>query len=31
MKVDDIKKVAVVGAGTMGSQIAEILARVGGY
>ena len=31
MKVEDIKKVAVIGAGTMGSQIAEILARVGGY
>ncbi len=31
MKVEDIKKVAVIGAGTMGSQIAEILARLGSY
>jgi len=31
MNIEEIKKMAVVGAGTMGSQIAEILSRVGGY
>jgi 3-hydroxybutyryl-CoA dehydrogenase len=31
MRVENIRKVAVVGAGLMGSQIAEILSRVGGF
>lgn len=31
MKIEEVKKTAVIGAGTMGSQIAEILSRVGGY
>lgn len=31
MKLEEVKKTAVVGAGLMGSQIAEILSRVGGY
>ena len=31
MNIGEIKKMAVVGAGNMGSQIAEILSRVGGY
>ena len=31
MKLDDIKTIAVMGGGTMGSQIAELLANVGGY
>lgn len=31
LKVGDIKNVAVIGAGLMGSQIAELMARVGGY
>lgn len=31
LKVEDIKKVAVIGAGLMGSQIAEFLSRVGKY
>jgi len=31
LKVEDIKKVAVIGAGLMGSQIAEALARLGKY
>jgi len=31
MKVEDIKKVAVIGAGTMGSQIVEVFSRVAGY
>ena len=31
MKIEEIKKMAVIGAGTMGSQIAEILSRIGGY
>lgn len=31
MNIEEIKKMVVVGAGTMGSQIAEILSRVGGY
>ncbi len=31
MKLEDVKKVAVVGAGIMGSQITEILARLGEY
>lgn len=31
MRVEDIKKVAVIGAGTMGSQIVEVFSRVAGY
>lgn len=31
MKLEELKRVAVVGAGVMGSQIAEILSRLGGY
>ena len=31
MKIEEVKKVAVIGAGIMGSQIAEILSRLGGY
>ncbi len=31
MKLEEVKRTAVVGAGLMGSQIAEILSRVGGY
>ena len=31
MKLEEIKRTAVVGVGLMGSQIAEILARLGGY
>lgn len=31
MKFEDIRKTAVIGAGIMGSQIAEILSRVGAY
>ncbi len=31
MKIDDIKRIAVIGAGSMGGQIAEIFSRVGGY
>lgn len=31
MKIEDIKRTAVIGAGLMGSQIAEILSRLGGY
>ena len=31
MKIEEVKKIAVVGAGSMGSQIAEILSCVGGY
>lgn len=31
MDITQIKKIAVVGAGLMGNQIAELLARVGGY
>ncbi|MFH1032232.1 MAG: 3-hydroxyacyl-CoA dehydrogenase family protein [Chloroflexota bacterium] len=31
MKLEDIKKVAVIGAGNMGSGIAEVLSRLGGY
>ena len=31
VKLEDIKQVAVVGAGNMGSQIAELFALVGGY
>jgi 3-hydroxybutyryl-CoA dehydrogenase len=31
MKIEDIKKTTVIGAGTMGAQIAEVLSRMGGY
>lgn len=31
MELQDIKNVAVMGGGTMGSQIAELLSNVGGY
>jgi 3-hydroxybutyryl-CoA dehydrogenase len=31
LKVDEIKKVVVIGAGLMGSQIAEVMARVGQF
>ena len=31
MKLKDIKTIAVIGGGTMGSQIAELLSKVGGY
>lgn len=31
MKLEDIKKTAVIGSGAMGAQIAEIFSRVGGY
>jgi 3-hydroxybutyryl-CoA dehydrogenase len=31
MKIEEIKKIAVVGAGVMGSQISGILSRLGGY
>jgi len=31
MNIEDVKKVAVIGAGMMGNQIAEVLSRVGRY
>jgi 3-hydroxybutyryl-CoA dehydrogenase len=31
MKIGEMKKTAVIGAGTMGAQIAEVLSRMGGY
>ncbi|MFC2060385.1 3-hydroxyacyl-CoA dehydrogenase family protein [Chloroflexota bacterium] len=31
MKLEEVKKTTVIGAGMMGSQIAEILSRIGGY
>jgi len=31
MKIGEIKKTTVIGAGTMGAQIAEVLSRMGGY
>jgi 3-hydroxybutyryl-CoA dehydrogenase len=31
MKIENAKKVAVIGAGMMGAQIAEVLSRMGGY
>ena len=31
MGLEDIKQVAVIGAGNMGAGIAEVLSRVGGY
>ena len=31
MKLDDIKKIAVIGAGAMGGQIAELFSRIGQY
>ena len=31
MKIEDIKQIAVIGAGAMGAQIAQLLSQVGGY
>ena len=31
MKLEDIKKTAVIGSGAMGAQIAEVFSRIGGY
>ncbi len=31
MKIGEMKKTTVIGAGTMGAQIAEVLSRMGGY
>jgi len=31
LKLKDIKTIAVIGGGTMGSQVAELLSKVGGY
>ena len=31
MKIGEIKKTTVIGAGSMGAQIAEVLSRMGGY
>ena len=31
MKFDDIKKIAIIGSGAMGSQMAGVFSRVGGY
>jgi 3-hydroxybutyryl-CoA dehydrogenase len=31
MKIGEIKKATVIGAGSMGAQIAEVLSRMGGY
>ena len=31
MKIGDIRKTTVIGAGIMGAQIAEVLSRMGGY
>lgn len=31
MKIGEIKKTTIIGAGTMGAQIAEVLSRMGGY
>ena len=31
MKASEMKKTTVIGAGTMGAQIAEVLSRIGGY
>lgn len=31
MKLEDINKIAVIGAGAMGAQMAEVFSRVGGY
>jgi len=31
VKLEDIKKTAVIGAGAMGNQIAEVFSRLGGY
>jgi 3-hydroxybutyryl-CoA dehydrogenase len=31
MKIGEIKRTTVIGAGTMGAQIAEVLSRMGGY
>jgi len=31
MKIEDIKRTTVIGAGGMGAQIADVLSRIGGY
>ena len=31
MKLEEIKKIAVIGSGAMGAQMAEVFSRVGGY
>jgi len=31
MKIEEIKKTTVIGAGAMGAQIAEVFSRIGGY
>lgn len=31
MKLDEVKKVSVIGAGAMGAQMAELFSRLGGY
>ena len=31
MKIEEIKKTTIIGAGAMGAQIAELLSRIGGY
>jgi len=31
MKIEDIRKTTVIGAGGMGAQIADVLSRIGGY
>jgi len=31
MKIEEIKRTAVIGAGGMGAQIADVLSRIGGY
>ncbi len=31
MRIEDVRRTAVIGAGLMGSQIAEVLSRLGGY
>ena len=31
MKIGEMKKTTIIGAGTMGAQIAEVLSRMGGY
>jgi 3-hydroxybutyryl-CoA dehydrogenase len=31
MKLEDMRKIAVIGSGAMGAQIADVLSRIGGY
>jgi len=31
MKIEEIKRTTVIGAGGMGAQIADVLSRIGGY